>query len=71
MDVQFEEIFSDLVNFREEIGAELVHVDYEVEPVRFLLYNPSEPGKFHFLACGSVKNRANLATWRRISYSNG
>ncbi|MBQ6001357.1 MAG: hypothetical protein IJL18_00715 [Synergistaceae bacterium] len=49
------EIFADLINFREEIGAKEAHVDITLKPFRFVVYNFLGGAAFHFMPCPAVK----------------
>ena len=66
-----EEIFADLINYRKEIHAPEVHVDCEVKPFRFLLYNPAnDDSRVHFMTCPTVRQaqtQGRLVNWRRTS----
>ena len=80
------EIFADLINFRENIGAPLKHTDYNARfakhylPKPILLYIPNyypneELPKFHFMHCFSVREAVArgtiLSRWVRTSRTDG
>lgn len=48
-----EEIFADLINFRKEINAPDVHMNYTVKPFRFVIFSPASK-KFHFMPCHRI-----------------
>ena len=77
-----DEIFAGLINFRENIGASLKHVDYKVRfarhylPKPILLYIPeNQSPKFHFMCCSAVKDAVAqgtiLSRWVRTSRTDG
>ena len=70
MQLNPDEIFSDLIAFRKEIHAPVVQMNYTVKPFRFLLYNPANiNGHFHFMPCHHVRN--SITNLRRTSSTSG
>lgn len=48
------EIFADLISFKKEINAPDVHMNYTVNPFRFVIFSPTGE-KFHIMPCKTVR----------------
>ncbi len=70
-----EEIFADLIRYREEIHAPESHMDYTVKPSRFVIYNPANRSShFHFMPCTAItraQEDGTIANFRRTSDDSG
>lgn len=68
-----EEIFADLIAFRNEIHAPECHCNYDVKPFRFVIYKPDST-VFHFMPCHTItkaQNDGSIKDFRRTSQNPG
>lgn len=75
MSIDPSEIFADLIQFRKDIYAPEVHMNYTVRPSRFVIYDPANiNARFHFMPCqtlNTAQRNGNITNLRRSSDDSG
>ena len=74
METNPDEICKSLIDIRKELGAEELHTNFTLQPLRFVVYDPSSKDScFHIMPCKTIWNTkdVNRRKFRRTSNISG